>query len=368
MLLEREIFFPFSIQCLLKKIKKKLNRTPIRPLLIDSIYVNNSGGLVLLKYLVEKALAIKSGVFFLFDERCAEVFKHIPESQKLVLKPSLTERKKFYKSRGNDFSGIFCFGNIPPPIRLGVRVFTYLHNPLLLSTPEGYPLSQKISKFLKTSYIRLCLKNTDGIFIQTDFMADMLRSNWNYPDSKIFHFPFFDASRFEPLNTIEKQQHEYLFINDGNPHKNHINLLKAWLIVNKAQPEWRLHLTVTERNPEVLNQIEIYKNLGANIINHGFVNPVDVYSQCQYLVYPSLTESFGLGLIEGTVAGLQVISSDLPYAHSVVYPSAVFNPWKPEEMASVILKNRIENHDFIRTRLKTKDLIDEMFAMWNPDK
>jgi hypothetical protein len=36
-------------------------------------------------------------------------------------------------------------------------------------------------------------------------------------------------------------------------------------------------------------------------------------------------------------------------------------------MASVILKNRIENHDFIRTRLKTKDLIDEMFAMWNPD-
>jgi glycosyltransferase involved in cell wall biosynthesis len=111
--------------------------------------------------------------------------------------------------------------------------------------------------------------------------------------------------------------------------------LKAWLIVNKTKPDWRLHLTVTERNPEVLNQIEIYKNLGANVINHGFVNPVDVYSQCQYLVYPSLTESFGLGLIEGTVAGLQVISSDLPYAHSVVYPSAVFNPWKPEEMASV---------------------------------
>jgi glycosyltransferase involved in cell wall biosynthesis len=335
------------------------------PLLIDALYINNSGGLMLLKYLVEKALELKKeGVYFLIDSRCESVFELIPAEQKTVMKPSLSARKTFYNNRLTHFSGVLCFGNIPPPFRLKVPVYTYLHNPLLLSTPAGYPLSQKVSKFLKTTFIRLSLKNTDGIFIQTDFMASMLKENWNYPESKTFQFPFFDVRRYEPLHSVEKQANEYLFINDGNPHKNHINLLKAWAIVNETQPDWRLHLTVTERCPELLSLIENYKNQGLNVINHGFVNPVDVYSQCQYLIYPSLTESFGLGLIEGTVAGLQVICSDLPYAHSVVYPSAVFDPYQPEEMAAAILKNRIENPDFKATSLRTKDMIRQMLETW----
>ncbi len=172
-------------------------------------------------------------------------------------------------------------------------------------------------------------------------MASMLKSNWNYPESKIHQFPFYDARRFVSLISVQKKQNEYLFINDGNPNKNHINILKAWVLVSQKQPDWRLHLTVTSRNPEVIGLIETYKSLGANVVNHGFVNPVDVYSECQYQVYPSLTESFGPGLFEGTVAGLQVICSDLPQAHSVMHSSAVFDPYQPEQMAFVILNNRI---------------------------
>lgn len=333
-------------------------------MVIDALYVNNSGGLVLLKYLVKKALELRSDVLFLIDSRCAEIFKDVPEEKKEVLAATYWNRLSFYSKNKNKFGGVLCFGNVPPPIRLKCNVFTYLHNPLLLATPGSYPLLQKISKFLKTSFIRLHLGNTDGIFIQTSFMADLLKTQWNYPDSKIHFFPFYDASRFTPLKSVAKQPNDYLFINDGNPHKNHINLLKAWELINKERPDWRLHLTVTDRNPTVKQEIENYVKAGVNVVNHGFVDPVAVYSQCQYLVYPSLTESFGLGLMEGYAAGLQIISSDLPYAHSVVKPSAVFDPLNPRNLAEIILKNRIDSPDFQRTELKTRNLLEPMLAMF----
>ncbi len=323
---------------------------------------------MLLRYLVEKAMEIRQGAHFLLDSRCAEVFSHIPESNKTILTPGIRARRRFYSRNRDRFSGVLCFGNIPPPCRLAVPVYTYLHNPLLLATPDGYPLRQKLSKLLKTTFIRLHLGNTDGIFVQTGFMARMLMENWHYPEEKIHLFPFFDGRRFTPLHDQEKNANEYLFINDGNPHKNHINLLRAWALVNQKQPGWRLNLTVSGRFPEVVARIEEYRNQGVNILNHGFTDPVNVYSRCRYLIYPSLTESFGLGLIEGTLAGLQVICSDLPYAHSVLEPSAVFDPLNPEKMAAVILANRTENENFRPTRLITRDCINDMLAMWNkPD-
>ena len=331
---------------------------------IDSLYVNNSGGLVLLKYLVNKTLELRPDVFFLIDSRCQEVFKHIPDNKKLVLAATYSNRLTFYKTHKSKLNGVLCFGNVPPPIRLKCKVYTYLHNPLLLATPGTYPFKQKVSKYLKTTFIKLHLPNTDGIFIQTSFMADLLRTEWKYPDSKTWLFPFYDVRHFDVLKTIPKKANEYLFINDGNPHKNHINLLKAWALVNEKQPAWRLHLTVTDRNPAVKQLIETYAKEGLNVVNHGFVNPADVYSICQYLVYPSLTESFGLGLMEGYAAGLQIIASDLPYAHSVVKPSATFDPLNPQNMADVILKTRLENPDFMATELKTQDMLEPMLAMF----
>lgn len=326
--------------------------------------MNNSGGLVLLKYLVEKALELRTDVFFLLDARCEKVFAHVPEERKRILEASYGNRRKFYTENKTRISAAFCFGNIPPPIRLRCAVYTYLHNPLLLATPPGYPIKEKIIKFLKTSFIRMHLGNTDGIFIQTSFMADQLRSQWNYPTSKTHSFPFYDVRVFSPLRNQPKDPDYYLFINDGNPHKNHLNLLKAWAIVNKSRPEWCLHLTVTDRFPELRAAIQQYIDQGVNLVNHGFVDPVSVYSLCQYLVYPSLTESFGLGLLEGAAAGLSILSSDLPYAHAVVRPSACFDPTSPQHIAKTILEQRLENPGFQQTKLITPDRVEDLLAMF----
>ena len=44
------------------------------------------------------------------------------------------------------------------------------------------------------------------------------------------------------------------------------------------------------------------------------------------MIYPSLAESFGLGIVEAIDNGCNVIGADLPYLYEVCNPSIVFKP------------------------------------------
>ena len=56
------------------------------------------------------------------------------------------------------------------------------------------------------------------------------------------------------------------------------------------------------------------------------------------MVFPSLTESFGLGLVESMMAKCPVAAADLPYAHEVCGDAAVyFNPNNSESIANTII-------------------------------
>ena len=71
------------------------------------------------------------------------------------------------------------------------------------------------------------------------------------------------------------------------------------------------------------------KSNGYPIFNHGFVARKELsilYRACEFVVYPSLTESFGLGIIEAIENGCKIIGADLPYLRSVCQPSLTFNP------------------------------------------
>jgi hypothetical protein len=70
---------------------------------------------------------------------------------------------------------------------------------------------------------------------------------------------------------------------------------------------------------------------GYPIVNHGFV-PRDslgtIYDKAANCIYPSLSESFGLGIIEALENQCDIIGSDLPYTYAVCKPSLVFDPTK----------------------------------------
>ena len=65
-------------------------------ILLDSIYINNSGGLMLLKYLVDCLEKSNIKVFYLFDKRTEDIFSTIPADKRKFLPAGIPERLKFY--------------------------------------------------------------------------------------------------------------------------------------------------------------------------------------------------------------------------------------------------------------------------------
>jgi glycosyltransferase involved in cell wall biosynthesis len=329
-------------------------------ILLDSIFINNSGGKVLLDYLVESWFKSGEDVYFLFDERCQGDYEYIPEDRKLFLKASILARHKFYRLNFNRFSKILCFGNVPPTMVLQVPVYTYFHNLLLLQQPRDFSFKKKLDAKIKALFIGLNLDNTDYFIVQSENVKNDLSNYYNLKPEKTIVYPFFEENKEIP-DTKRNHLNDYVFISDGNPHKNHVNLLKAWQIINKYRPEFKLHLTVSNAYPGLKASIEkgIYKN--CNIKNHGRLSKKELavlLSKSAFIIYPSLTESFGLGLIEGCEAGCEVIASNRAYVHAVVKPLRTFEPLSVEHIVHVVL-NTVKPQEKV-SHLKVKDEV-QMF-------
>ena len=76
-------------------------------ILLDSLYINNSGGLRLLEYLIAELQKSKIEYYLLADFRCMGKFDKCKHVQ--YMKASLWKRKKFYQINQNRFSKVICF-------------------------------------------------------------------------------------------------------------------------------------------------------------------------------------------------------------------------------------------------------------------
>lgn len=332
--------------------------------LIDSLYINNSGGKVLLDYLVEEIENAQLNVFYLFDERCKDDFQNIPRNRKVYLKASMKRRNRFYLKNKNRFSKVFCFANIPPPIKLKDKeVFTYFHNTLLVDVPKYYPLKVKMKVFLQKQILLLYKKNTDYWIVQSKFVKNKLNQRIIKRKHAIKIIPFFrleDKSKF----TKEKDLNSFCYVSTGATHKNHQRLLNAWYILLKRNIVPELRLTVPQDSVELINRIKEINDNGGKIINYGLVEKSkvqEIYSQTEYLIYPSLTESFGLPLIEAANAGCKILGADLEYINEAVYTELKFDPYNSEDIADKVEFCCKENTNNPSIRIKNEiNLIIEL--------
>lgn len=301
-------------------------------ILVDATYINVGGGIGLLRRLLLK-LRGRVDVTILRDIRT----KNLDTMGFTVIDipPSEYGRWRFYRQYGQQYARVLCFGNVPPLIKLNVPVSTYFHNVLFC---EGYPGQSRGQRFImkmKMAYIRFLQKNTDTFLVQSENMVTALRGQIG-PGRPILKMPFFADQRFTGLNDINRDWHQFAYVSEAHPHKNHDRLLQAWglLLARGLRPS--LHLTVTAAYPATLAAIAELRQQGAKIINHGFTDPLIIYEKCGYQIYPSLNESFGLGLLEATDAGCAVLASDLPFVQSVIKPQAAFNPLDIADIAAVV--------------------------------
>ena len=125
-------------------------------------------------------------------------------------------------------------------------------------------------------------------------------------------------------------------------------------------------MTLPDTSPKyILEMIESLQILGHNIINHKSCSIDEIrnlYKSCNYLIFPSLTESFGLPLIEAASSGCKIISSDLPYVYCVINPSITFNPNSIEDILKALCLS-IDYKYIQTTTLNVKCNIDKLLKM-----
>lgn len=294
-------------------------------ILIDTIFINNGGGKILLDYLYDELSKINDSYRFVFliDSRLKKEYQQKQKNNlQILFLNGFSQRSAYYKKNKINFETVLCFGNIPPNVRLKARVFTYFHQPMYLSIPKEFGIVEKIKFKMKIAVLKLFKKNTDYWLVQSDFIKDALQSKFNIAGSEVILLPFYPPLSGE--GSFSRKKNSFIFVSNANPHKNHQNLINAFCRFYDKEKEGLLTLTVNESFPEVLKLIKEKADQGYPINNIGFVSRDQLYKEYQshqYLVFPSLAESFGLGLVEAIENGCKIIASDLPYAHQACEPS-----------------------------------------------
>lgn len=312
-------------------------------ILIDAMYINDGGGKVLLDYLVRSLEQTDLNITYLFDARITGSTPLVKESNPIVfLKASLRKRHLYYKKNINLFSAVLCFGNLPPSIALPCPVYTYFHNPMYLSVPIEFTWQTRIKFALKSIVLRCIVKNSDFILVQTGYIQAQFSKKYAISHDQILLMPFYEVP-YRQQHGNNKVADSFFYPSNATPHKNHIKLIEAFCHCYDQTHKGKLILTVDKSYTQVYQLIEQKRQSGYPINNIGFVGKDDLvvaYASSNYVVYPSLRESFGLGLIEGIAMGCKVVGADLPYTYAVCQPSVVFNP---ESVKSI--------HDALKTCL-----------------
>lgn len=307
-------------------------------LLIDALYINNGGGKVLLDYILLQYFNHDEKPFLLLDSRIENQLSTDISSFKYVFINSFIDRYRFYLD--NRFDKVLCFGNIPPPVYLSAQVFTYFHQPLFLEIPESFNLKNKCIYFIKSLVLRKLKRNTTFWLVQSEYIKDKLSKKYKIEAGKIKTLPFYPPlSIHQDKEMLKRNKNSYIYISNAPPHKNHIRLISAFCLFFDKHKIGNLTLTVNKDFPELLDLINQKIDMGYPIINIGFV-PRDqlaiIYQESEYLIYPSLAESFGLGLVEAIENGCKVIGANLPYTYAVCEPSLAFNPMDEESIFNAL--------------------------------
>ena len=96
------------------------------------------------------------------------------------------------------------------------------------------------------------------------------------------------------------------------------------------------------------------------IVNHGqleFNKLEKIYQKTEFLIFPSLNESFGLPLIESINYNCKVLAPNLNYVNEVITPSIKFDPYSISSLSESITFD-ITKKNIKRSKLIVENKID----------
>jgi glycosyltransferase involved in cell wall biosynthesis len=331
-----------------------------KTILIDAIGLHSSGGLILLRYITDELERLNIAYYLVTDDRPKKELKtiHYTVSHRTIFLTRSFFLNKLIKD--NDFSCLLVFGNFPPSIRIKIPTYLYFQNTLLADATYDSlaPLSVRLKLIVQRFLIKINIKNIDFILFQTNTVKKIFLAKYTFNSYNCFVLPFFniDKSNFDKSKKVEST---YIYVSSNAYYKNYKNLLIAWELFSKDNPKSKLYLTIDK---PVNFELFIYNSvIFLGQISHNEI--LKITNKCEYCLFPSFTETIGLGLVEAYIYKLKIICSNLPYVYDVVKPSLTFDPNNPISIYEALLKTKNNINTISPTQIVIENKINELIKI-----
>lgn len=220
-----------------------------------------------------------------------------------------------------------------------LKQYVMIHQPIPFSDISYKSLEVKnIIKYsiLLRYYYKLNINKYDTVFVQTDWMKKSIINNYRFRN-KIY---VIRPGNVNIRRCSEKLPHKadeilsscahprFIYVTNTEKYKNNDRLIKAVDSYNKKnEKKVYLFLTISGKSTDYV------KYLGK--IPHESM--YELYKNCDALIFASLLETLGLPILEAYDAGLDVLVSDIDYAHEICKENAVyFNPYFVDDICRAI--------------------------------
>ncbi|MBK9018687.1 MAG: glycosyltransferase [Sulfuritalea sp.] len=231
-------------------------------------------------------------------------------------------------------STLLCLGSIPPLFPCAAEVILYYQTVLYFKAFRKY--IGGLRSFVKLSvegfWIRARIDRVDRIFVQSRLVKDLLCKEFSLDGDSISVMPFADLENLKAVSSpVDANSRKGFFYPAlGTPHKNHVLLIDAWVILAKQEIYPLLLLTIDPRFEQLLTHLEQARSIsGIRAVNLGLLSHQQVLDQLlasEAMIFPSLCESFGLPLLEARENGLPVIACERDYVREILDPVETFDP------------------------------------------
>lgn len=265
----------------------------------------------------------------------------------------------------------------------GVGLSDNINCPKTITLHDIIPL--RMPETVSDRYLRIfneempnILNNCDGIITVSEFSKLDIANEFNFPLEKIFVTPLAAEDIYKPIDrfyckNVIKDKYRItdnfiLYVGGYSPRKNIIGIMEAFSLLNNNLKK-DLKIVITGKKGL---SYERYKNraIELGIINSviftDFVPLEDLplfYNACEFLIYPSFYEGFGLPPLEAMACGTPVIASNITSVPEVCKNSAILvNPSDVNELSYSM--ERILTDSFLKLTMIERGLITSNKYSW----
>lgn len=247
------------------------------------------------------------------------------------------------------------------------------------------PVTFCLKKYGYRKAFSFAVNNSLRIISPSEFVKKQLINEWKINEEKVVITPegvdeeilklakSVGEKEFTKTATKFKINPPFLFyVGNAQPHKNILNLIKAFALLKKNHPKLSLVLSGPENSfwkkiKEGLEELEGLGGLGKDeVIFTGFISEeelVALYKNAQAFVLPSLEEGFGIPLLEAMACGTPVVCSRLASLPEIGGDAAsYFDPKDEKDMGSKI--HQVISDEKLRKDLTKKGLIRYKNFSW----